>query len=379
MGVKQAGEQHRRSWLAAHLRGEQPTWDEHALDSVDALWTSAANEGVLSLLAEKLLSDHSPFDPPVELQMALSSHARLEVAVELLRREELRRVVAAFEVAAVPVLLLKGSALAYSVYPLPHLRPRCDTDLIVADKTAAGRAREALLEIGYDGDPIPAAGVTSFEASLARVAVSGRMHFLDLHWALVNHSLFAHRFEFDELLAEAMPLPAISPGARGLGWAHALITACSHRAANMPLKIGDRLIWLYDLHLLALKASPADWEHLVSAARLQSVAGPCGAGLRSAMREFSTPVPVAALEELQRHSRSEPYQMRWAHSRAYLEWHNLRAMPVPLRRTWIREKLLPNKDYMRLLYPVEHAWDLPLAHMRRLAKGLRLALRTLFS
>jgi len=43
---------------------------------------------------------------------------------------ELREVLAALAGAGLPVLLLKGAALAYTLYPEPHLRDRSDTDLL---------------------------------------------------------------------------------------------------------------------------------------------------------------------------------------------------------------------------------------------------------
>ena len=55
-----------------------------------------------------------------------------ESAIELLRKHELVRVLEALARAEVATLLLKGTALAYSLYPAPTLRPRADTDVLIS-------------------------------------------------------------------------------------------------------------------------------------------------------------------------------------------------------------------------------------------------------
>ena len=56
-----------------------------------------------------------------------------------------RSVVDALAAAGVPALITKGTALAYTVYPQPWLRPRTDTDLLVRheDVPAASLALQA--------------------------------------------------------------------------------------------------------------------------------------------------------------------------------------------------------------------------------------------
>ena len=65
-------------------------------------------------------------------------------AVELLRKRELLEVLRALDDAGVAPLLLKGAALAYSIYPSPVLRPRADTDLLIPDDDRE-RLEQALL------------------------------------------------------------------------------------------------------------------------------------------------------------------------------------------------------------------------------------------
>ncbi len=57
----------------------------------------------------------------------------------MLRERELVAVLAALAEAGVETLLLKGTPLAYTHYPEPALRTRCDTDVLIAAATATRR------------------------------------------------------------------------------------------------------------------------------------------------------------------------------------------------------------------------------------------------
>ena len=71
-------------------------------------------------------------DWPAACASRLIREARMQAAADMLRERELVAVLAALADAGVATLLLKGAALAYSHYPEPALRTRCDTDVLVA-------------------------------------------------------------------------------------------------------------------------------------------------------------------------------------------------------------------------------------------------------
>src|SRR4051812_38011046 len=62
---------------------------------------------------------------------ALRESAIREAAVEALRLADLRAVLAALASRGVHPLIVKGTALAYSIYDAPELRPRGDTDVLI--------------------------------------------------------------------------------------------------------------------------------------------------------------------------------------------------------------------------------------------------------
>src|SRR5438477_888635 len=71
-----------------------------------------------------------------------------DAAVEALRLADLRGVLDALAARGVVPLIVKGTALAYSIYAEPELRPRGDTDLLI-DADDIDVVRETLAPMGF--------------------------------------------------------------------------------------------------------------------------------------------------------------------------------------------------------------------------------------
>ena len=362
-----------RGCLAATLRGEAPDWAGSSPRG-DVDWLNiACQEGVGALLhglggTRGLAHDVvAPF----------AAFAKQRIAAEMLEHAEVRRVVRALAAADVACLLLKGTALAYSVYPAPHLRPRSDVDMLFPDQATMLRACDVLGPLGYTASQVPDSSLISYEKGLHRTTPAGYGHHLDMHWKIANQALFADALPWDELAAAAIALPALDPLARALSPVHALLHACMHRISHLPWDddsgmSGDRLIWLYDFHLLAQRIDGKGFADFRRIAGAQRLAGVCLDGLREAQRAFATPLPEGLLDDLARSARSEPFDARRARTRWYQEWHNVRALPVRRRLAFMREKLFPSRAYMREQYPVDGPLSLALAYLRRLGNGVRM-------
>ncbi len=86
-------------------------------------------------------SGHAPAWPTA-VQLRLRRAAAAQALAADLLDSELRRVVAACGEAGVRAVLIKGAALAYTHYRLPHLRPRSDSDLVIMESD-----RETLAQV----------------------------------------------------------------------------------------------------------------------------------------------------------------------------------------------------------------------------------------
>jgi hypothetical protein len=138
-------------------------------------WTELALDGVPG--AQEALS-------------ALHAVALSAVAVNLCRIRELHRAVQLFEGAGIPVLVLKGPALAVQAYGDPHERSYGDVDLLV-EPVQAEAAIDVLLRAGY---------LDRREGRLGRPS-SERWHdwgftapdgetLVELHWGLARPSTY---------------------------------------------------------------------------------------------------------------------------------------------------------------------------------------------
>ena len=62
---------------------------------------------------------------------ALSHALKVEAALDAWRDQEASDLLDALRAAGARALLIKGAALAHTLYPQPHLRPRADIDLLI--------------------------------------------------------------------------------------------------------------------------------------------------------------------------------------------------------------------------------------------------------
>lgn len=246
--------------LRAALHGEAATVGADLLAAVD-------EHGVAPLLFARL-SAAAGAAPPELRERAL--HA---AAVEPFRLADLREVLAALEAEGVRALVVKGTALAYRLYPSAELRPRGDTDLLI-DHAALPAARAVFASLGFHlGLTAPAA------QSYARAG-----HIYDVHWSIANNSVFAGVLPVAALFERSVPLPEVSPHARTIGDVDALLYACIHRVAHHHHE--ERLIWLADVHLLRGRMSPDEHRRFWEAAAEGEIVGICASAIELANHWF---------------------------------------------------------------------------------------------
>lgn len=168
-------------------------------------------------------------------------------ALESLRLIDLTSLVARLHEAGIEPLILKGTALAYTLYPAPELRPRVDVDLLVRSDEAP-RTRALLEALGYEGSRDSGDELGSLQQTFYRTDGHGVRHVYDVHYAITNSAVTAGALRYDELMARSVPLPVAGPGARIPSRVDALLYASIHRAVHHY--DSERLIWLVDVHLL---------------------------------------------------------------------------------------------------------------------------------
>lgn len=354
--------------LAAILRGDATEWVGGGADAEDAFLAAAADHRVEALTAWRLWRvgafDRWPFRIRTELTRIAQNEALLEAAL----KEHVRGVIAALAGAGVPCLLVKGAALAYSRYAEPWLRcARNDHDVLVRESDS-GSAGRVLAELGYEAANALQGGLVSYQVPYHRVDAAGLCHVVDLHWKISNRPLFADVMSFDELWAESIAVAALGPAARALGDIHELMLACVHPVAHHH-NAGD-LLWTYDIHLLASRLRPAQFDAFTALARDRKVAAICASSLTRAVEWLHTLVPSGTMAALAVSGEASEYFLSAAAWRGDVRLSDLRLLPGwRAKLQLIREVALPRREYMLKEYDASSRLLIPALHVHRLARG----------
>jgi hypothetical protein len=224
----------------------------------------------------------------------------------------------------------------------------------------------------------PAVATPSYQTGFARRGPDGAQE-LDVHWQINNSEVLSRLFTYQELRAEAVSLPALAPDALAVSPVHALLLACMHRGTHRhnpyyvsgePHTGGDRLIWLYDLHLLAESFAEHDWLSFIAQADAKGLRGICADGLATAHQCFATSVPEYAFAALERDDVREPASDYLGASPARQLWLDYRALPgIGRKVSYLRDLVFPPAEFMRSRFAGERGQWLPWLYVRRAVAG----------
>jgi len=353
--------------LSEALCGQPAPWPWDAGAAIDAVFARARLHGVIALVNAQPSTRKWP-GRFVELCRA---EAQALAMWELRHQAVLGQTLRALADEGTKPLLIKGTALGYSLYDDPVQRTRADTDLLIPP-LAAKTAERTLLRLGFDRVP----SAPSYQATYILRLTDGTSHALDVHWRINNSELLARLLPYEELTGSAQPVAALGTHALAPSLMHSLLIACMHRATHRhnPYHVAgeshhepDRLIWLRDIDLLARALTKEQWRELGTAATTKGLSATCLEGLQLAARSFHTPLPANALKSLSgtpgradRYLQSRPVRQHWLD---FLAFDSMRA-----RARWMRDIALPPEPYMRTKYP--GGGGLPWLYLRRAAAGV---------
>jgi len=219
--------------LASISAGRPAGWPLTAADGADERTQALALEhGLLPLVDYRLRHDEINSGVPVSLAELARDSARKQLMIDAITGDEIQTLTQMLADAGVRCVLLKGVALAWSLYPESWTRPRQDTDALVLREDLQA-TRGVLQAHGYTQvDAMQGQSVFQQE-SWRRTLAPGITHELDLH------------LELTKIIDDRVPLPSLGPNAFGPSQKHALLHAAIHRVAHHDRS--HRLIWLYDM------------------------------------------------------------------------------------------------------------------------------------
>jgi hypothetical protein len=337
----------------------------------------AYRERVHLLLAERL-GVRRPGQSRDAVADRLATAVRLAAIEEARRSAELVRVVARLESAGCAPVVLKGAALAHTHYRSPWLRPRVDTDVLVAPDSRGAAAR-VFADLNYMRHASVDGALVTYQETFVRSERDGFEHVFDVHWRVSNAQVVSRVLSHEELRAQAV---AVRVHALPVGTApvdsmlfqvpcpvHALLLACVHRAAHHQDSLD--VLWLYDIHLLASRFTADEWQAWRDLVVDRGVAVICARGVQLACTAFHTPLPDSMADAWPAGAAQREASavfLRPDISRAARLWADLRALSFGDRVRLLVEVVLPPVAYMRATGG-DRAW-LPWLYLRRVLRGV---------
>ena len=330
---------------------------------------AAARRHRLHLLIGAGLSDREREDP---VGASLARDITIAAALNAWHQETLQQLIEALGLESLPALLLKGTGLAYTIYPSPHLRPRVDVDLLIRRETL-DRCEAVLASCGWCRAPERDAELAEPQRHYVKPGPGAALYHLDLHWKIASPRLFADALGFDELQSRAVCVPHLGRHAKTLGQVDALFLACLHRVAHHADAV--ELLWLWDIHLLVERLTSEDAEEFVALARRTGMTAVCARGLQLAHECFDTAHSADIAARL--HHAGEGMTANAEPSSKFLGGvrpitileTDLSTLPWRDRLRLLGEHLFPSRAYMRARYPLCPPVLLPFAYVGRIARG----------
>ncbi len=357
------------SWIRSLLQGRPFPWphDFGAEDEARFLRITR-DHGIQPLIQSRAAA--LP-DIPRPVLASLREQAILEATWDSIRTEALGEVVQHAEREGIPLLVVKGSALAWSHYASPELRPRADQDLLLREEDL--RRLEDFLSAHRWEESLSIDTEDIFSQTTWVTRRSGFRLAFDLHWRMSNLKPVARMFDLDSLLERSREVTAGGFRFRAPSSPDALLIATTHRVAHHPG--ADRVIWLYDIHLLFESLSQAEEDELWRRAVKAEATSILVDGLAAARRWFGTresrlemqPDPseptAVLLQGARRGVHDAMLSLRWAGG-----WR--------MRVRWLFRQFFPPPRYMMERYGAGSAIGLPLLYLRRIVIGISRLLRT---
>ena len=313
-------------------------------------WLSWLDEHRLAPAAARALVDTPlPEDARAHLDAA---HARAR-AQWLLYRAALQRFLQLMTLEPQqPVILLKGAALALTLYDDPATRPMNDIDLLVGPDHLAAVVKR-MREAGYAEHSLGAGDDVGYLHHFIFSGPATGMRF-EIHRTLpllpndTSLSWFLDQTEAHELAGR--PFLSLTPAAQ-------LLHAAAHAVLEHGGVQGAVAIWFYDIdQLIRHRGEEIDWNQTIAQARTLAWEAALQEAIRIARRYFATPVPAPIQAWMQQPARDlrgyDLLQQMTVSSRSssLIIFHILRGLTWRERSTQLLHMLFPSRTYMQRRY-----------------------------
>ncbi|WP_330661876.1 nucleotidyltransferase family protein [Erythrobacter sp.] len=342
----------------------------------EAYWARIDFHGIAYLLHERreALSDW-----PQDLGDRIAEEARLLALWEATHHKTVAQVVEALSRAGIDNVILKGTALAYSVHEIPAARRRGDTDLLV-EPSALDDARKIFAGLGWERRERPA-GIYHQESW--QTGTPGVFeHTIDLHWQVVDRPFLQRLLPSSAAWRDRAALTRFSEHAQRPDIAtmiiHAVLNQAMHEQNGYFAEAGRmrgklRLIWSVDLALLAEKCEGGGRDRLLHDCRERGISPMIGQALAMA-GEVGAPTSLQALVDELESAPLAPEVADFFTSQDTIGHFlaDLRAASgIATKARLITARAIPSRRHLVGKYPLSRSWPTVLLRLRHLVELAR--------
>jgi hypothetical protein len=349
--------------------------------SWEQLCDAALRHGVGPLLYAQL-KERGADDVPAPVLRSLEGRYFASLARNILIYHELGAILELFRSEGLQAILLKGAALAGTVYPHMALRPMSDLDLLIRVHDLPW-AQETLTARGYVFQPDRARG---FERNFGGGKLFTRQTpyplDIDLHWHLQEWPRGQQAILLVEWLWNNAPerrvadIPALVLSPEG---------QILHLTSHLAKHCWQRLLWFYDIaQVIRYYEDELDWDVVLAKAREFEVLRALQVTLAKTVELLAPPVPSELFERVE----SKRVGFREKAAFTFLTARDKRAailLSVISRDSLLRKLrflatvAFPSAEYMIERYQVSDRRKLPLYYAYRLISWFYFLLCSLFS
>jgi hypothetical protein len=341
------------NFFCAVLRSESPEWTlGNAPGTVQAFLDYSAEQGLQALVFEKMHTSPAWQTWPLAIRESLGGARLAGVAVDLLRAHRVAQCLAVFEQHEIACLLTKGEALAHTLYPEPGLRPRVDSDIFIR-LDQIDEVCGLFEQQGYELIP----PIYKTHQFMAVKCFEDFILTFDVHWRILNSPRFARIIGFSEAFARAVPVPGIKGGLTTCP-VDTLLLACMHRSGS-EWHDQQRLLWLYDIHLMVLRLDLEEWDEVISKAKHKGVQSIVRDSLNLAAESLASPVPDGITARLEPAANTGGFSNRFRKSYLALLADDWVALPdYRSRFRLLKELLFPSQSELEAEFGKKHRYVL---------------------
>lgn len=354
-------------------------WDPQNLPAPDAVpWADVlplVERAGLGGLLHTLIGNIRP-GIPSDVRHALEQAFYRTAAANARALHQLAGLAPALKIAGVPVLLLKGAALANALYPDPALRPVGDIDLLVR-RSDVPACRQALLERGYCPQrppERPGSVLAHHNEELFQPPHPYEVP-VEVHWHLLDVPYYMSKVDVEWFWDHSEALSLAGQRLQSLTPEANLLYLSAHLGLHHQFR---GLLWLLDLALLVVRERERlDWARIADLAQSSELL----TVLRATLDRLADCWPSLPLDEPRRALRAvvptrmdaRLFRLLTAESRSNpLDWYttlvSLPGFAARARFVWVNA--FPDAAYMKDRYGFEAGWQLPYWYLRRLVGGL---------